>query len=197
MYRETLCNRFPSNLFEDISIIENALDLSSEHRSYQPFNVKLQGSILKIPSRIYVNDNQLTKISNLTPLQKEIVYCTFSRHHDGFVREKCLKKIVNSNNFFVAPYIIQLLGEYVLEIIEVILENKDSLNIDNIISYIRQNPLHYEQTKQRVYSYWDCYYRRDFPKLRGKLANKEKSQHDYPGIILIKYINAQSSKKIL
>jgi hypothetical protein len=42
MYIEKLADRFPSYLADDIKIIENMLDLSSEHKSYMPFDVSFE-----------------------------------------------------------------------------------------------------------------------------------------------------------
>ncbi len=69
------------------------------------------------------------------------------------MRERCLKEFVTSNNSFTAPYILQLLGEYVIEIIEVIHQNRDKINKANLAAYISENPNHYEKTRQSVYSY--------------------------------------------
>jgi hypothetical protein len=111
MYIEKLADRFPSYLADDIKTIENMLDLSSEHKSYMPFDVSFEKNTLNIPARIYTDEDQLNKLKKLSRIQKEIVYCFYSRHHDGFVRERCLKEFIASNNSYTAPYILQLLGE--------------------------------------------------------------------------------------
>lgn len=190
MYIEKLSDRFPVYLAKDIKIIENTLDLTSKHKSYEPFEIIFKKKTLSIPTRIYANEDQLGRLKNLSLIQKEMVYCLFSRHHDGLVRERCLKEFVNSNNSFTAPYILQLLGEYVLEVIEVIYKNREKINKDNLASYISENPDHYEKTRQRVYSYWDCYYRRAYPKYKRGEVPRVESYLDYPGIKMVKYINA-------
>ncbi len=189
MYIEKLTNRFPPQLNEDMMTIENTLNLSSMHRSYMPFEISLENNILIIPTRIYTDEGQLDNLNKLTIRQKEMVFCLFSRHHDGFVREKCLKELFASKNLFVIPYILQLLGEYVIEIIEVIYQHREEINHDNLIIYILENPEHYEKTKQRVYSYWDCYYRMAYPKYKRGVKPKGETYLDYPGIRMIKYIN--------
>ena len=42
------------------------------------------------------------------------------RHSDGHVREECLLQIVAVDRPWLAPFVVQLLGEYVIEIVEVI-----------------------------------------------------------------------------
>jgi len=189
MYIEKLEGRFPLYLNDDISTIENAIDLKSKHESYVPFEINFEKNTLTIPSRIYTDESQLNRIGKLTPKQKEMVYCLYSRHHDGYVRERCLKKFIESDNYFTAPYILQLLGEYVIEIIEVIYNNRSNINHDNLVAYILENPTHYDRTRQRVYSYWDAYYRWVYPKYKRGVKQQGECQLDYPGIKMIKYIN--------
>jgi len=190
MYTEKLTGRFPSYLNEDIDSIEKILDFSSKHQTYMPFDIVFEKDVLNIPARIYTDERQLNNLSKLTSRQKEIVYCLYSRHHDGFVREKCLKKFVTSSNLFTAPYILQLLGEYVIEIIDVIYLNRENIDHDNLVAYILENPDHYERTKQRVYSYWNCYYRKAYPKYKRGIKAKSETYLDHPGIKMVKYINA-------
>jgi hypothetical protein len=190
MYIERLEGRFPSYLSDDIVTIESAIDLRSEHESYVPFEINLEKNVLTIPSRIYTDSSQLNRLGKLTSKQEEMVHCLYSRHHNGHIRERCLKEFIASDNYFTAPYILQLLGEYVIEIIEIIYINRSKINHDNLVTYILENPVHYEKTKQRVYSYWDAYYRRAFPKYKRDVKPKGECQQDYPGIKMVNYINA-------
>ncbi|RDX35416.1 hypothetical protein DZA37_00025 [Kangiella sp. HD9-110m-PIT-SAG06] len=200
MHVERFKGRFPPYLQKEYCRIESVFDLTTKYQSYMPFDVVVQGSTLSIPSRIYIEEGQLNnpvKLIRLNSLEKEILYCFYSRHHDGYVREKCLRKIILSSNKFTAPYILQLLGEYVIEIIEVIYENRESLNQKNIVEYIRENPKHYEITRERVYSYWDCYYRRAYPKYKRGIKPKGPSYQDYAGIKMVKYLNSLVSESVL
>ena len=197
MHTEKLKGRFPSNLEMEFERIEKIFDFSSKYPSYVPFDVIVEKNTLNIPSRIYIEEGQLNnpiKLIRLNSIQKEILYCLYSRHHDGYVREACLEKIIYSKSKFAMPYILQLLGEYVIEIIEVIYQNRDKIDQENLVAYILENPDHYELTRQRVYSYWDCYYRRAYPKYKRGVAPKGASYLDYPGIKMVKYINGLLSK---
>ena len=126
MNTETLRNRFPIFLSKEICEIEKYLDLSSKHESYEPFEISLEREDLVIPKRIYADPSQLKRLTKFSLTQKEMVYCFYSRHYDGYVRERCLIEIVGSNNYFCIPFILQLLGEYVIEIIECIYNNREN-----------------------------------------------------------------------
>jgi hypothetical protein len=114
--------------------------------------------LMSIPYRIY-HDPTKTSKDLLNSRQKQLVDCLFTRHSDGFVRQKYLAKIIGLNKTWVAPFVIQLLGEYVIEIIRVIEENLGKLDISVYKSFLDANPEFLILTEQRVASYWDCYYR--------------------------------------
>ena len=113
---------------------------------------------MSIPYRFY-HDATLIHTYKLSSLQKHLVDCILTRHRDGFVREKHLALVVNSRNTWVPPFVIQLLGEYVIEIIRVIHDNLEQLDTSPYIQFLQSNPDFLALTEKRVYSYWDCYYR--------------------------------------
>lgn len=54
---------------------------------------------------------------------------------------------------------MQLIGEYVIEILEIIYQNINHLNTSVYKKFLEQNPVFYKITRQRVQTYWNCYYR--------------------------------------
>jgi len=195
MYSRYIEKCFPNHLIEDIKTIEKTLNLNAEYQPYMPFEISIDGNNVVMPMRIYTDEMELNNLDKLTKIQKEIVYCFYSRHYDGYIREKCLRQIIKSNSNFVSAFILQLLGEYVIEIIEVIYNNRQEINMHNLILHINENSNHYEITKQRVYSYWDCFYRGEYVKYKAHVKPKGKTYLDYPGIKTIKYINKFLSNK--
>jgi len=130
--------------------------------------VRVNGEAVSIPHRVY-HDTALIHKDKLSNLQKLLVDCILTRHRDGFVRQEHLIRIVGSNHALVPPFVIQLLGEYVVEILQVIEANLRDLDEVLYAEFLRANPDFLALTEQRVISYWDCYYRFSFRK------------EDYPG----------------
>ena len=95
-----------------------------------------------------------------------------TRHHSGFVREEHLARIVCRNHDWIPPFVIQLVGEYVIEIIHVIWKNSSNLDAQLYGKFLKDNPALLAITKQRVISYWDCYHRR-------------QRREDYPGFQML------------
>jgi hypothetical protein len=94
----------------------------------------------------------------LRGLQLHLVDCILTRHSDGRVRQKSLAQIIGSSNPWVPAYVIQLLGEYEIEIIVDIEANLGILDARLYSQFLRANPDFFGLTERRVQSYWDCYY---------------------------------------
>ena len=79
-----------------------------------------------------------------------------------------LRRLFPSADAWVAPFVVQLLGEYVLEIVQLLAAHLDDLKAEPYKQFIVENPGFLSLTKQRMISYWDCYYRRQYPRPADK-----------------------------
>lgn len=179
-YREILLNAFPLTLKKDVESVLDILPFDVNevklcdgqthkvenliHPDFQTVN--LDGELLKIPYRVYFNEPELEKEKTLTDRQKHILNCIFLRHHNGYIRQRRLEKIENSE-YWVTPFTFQLLGEYVIEILEILDEQLDDNKLENYKRFSIENSKYYQQTESRMISYWNEYYRRRFPKLKN------------------------------
>lgn len=179
-YQEILLNAFPRTLKKDVESVLDILPFDVNevklcdgqthkvknliHPDFQTVNI--DGELLTIPYRVYFNEPELEKERTLTDRQKSILNCIFLRHHNGYVRQRRLEKIENSE-YWVTPFTFQLLGEYVIEILEVLDEQLDDDKLENYKLFAIENSKYYKQTESRMISYWNEYYRRRFPKLKN------------------------------
>ncbi|MDP8171593.1 hypothetical protein QJU96_09895 [Pasteurella skyensis] len=162
-----VCDKIPKTVKYNIS---NDKLREYVHSCY--YKISFDNEILHLPSRIYFNE---ANDDNLTKQQKQILYCIYTRHHNGFVREKYLKKI-EVIQIWQIPFVIQLLGEYVIELFPII-ENK--INKNNFFlfkKFIAENEFYFYQTECRIASYWNEYYRRTYPKLKEYIGYKIKEK---------------------
>ena len=53
----------------------------------------------------------------LTARQRLILGCIFTRHHNGYVRQQWMRAVVPHAEPWVVPFVLALLGEYVVEIV--------------------------------------------------------------------------------
>jgi hypothetical protein len=63
-------------------------------RISQTFLVRMADEVLVLPYRIYHNPG-LINTASLTSVEKELVDCLLTRHHDGIVREEHLRRIIS------------------------------------------------------------------------------------------------------
>ena len=160
MKNENIINAFPKILENEILILLEKINLKADFKPTGSFPVKVNEESLEIPYRIYFEEPNITQ---LTANESLILNCLFTRHHNGFVRQKRLKHILSHNEFWIVPFVVQLLGEYVIEILLMIEKQLTDSLLNNLVCFIKENPKFYETTKRRIVSYWDCYYRSQFP----------------------------------
>ena len=67
---------------------------------------------------------------------------------------------------WVVPYVIELLGEYIVEISNGIAQALSRQRNALVADFVRMNHLHLRRLLQRAISYWNAYYRYVFPTWR-------------------------------
>jgi hypothetical protein len=137
------------------------------------YKVYFDSELLIIPYRLYFNEPKIEDEKLLSPIQKQILSCIYLRHHNGFIRQKRLEQLVDSTDGFIIPHTFQLLGEYVVEILEVLDKHINDKTIDKYFQFITENKKYWQQTESRMISYWNEYYRRPkFPKLEKYIGKQ-------------------------
>jgi hypothetical protein len=101
----------------------------------------------------------------LTTEQRLMLDCLCTRHHDGRVRERYAREVAPSSEQWVAPFVLYLLGEYVVEVIEAVaasVPRTDAVTA-NYAQFCAENADFVQLVEARAISYWNCYYRQRFP----------------------------------
>jgi hypothetical protein len=96
-----------------------------------------------------------------------------SRSTDGYQRQRAVQDIMKDLKPWTAQFVLPLIGSYVEQIlidIDTLLTPQSSCLL---ATHIQANPQYWEITKQRVWSYFDVYYKHN------------KSKKDYIGFRLI------------
>ena len=190
-YRDRILKFFPIELKSEVESVIQILPLekndvklcdgqvSNVDNLIHPteLTIKLEGEQLIIPYRLYFDEPDFESETGLTDRQKIILNCIFLRHHNGYIRERRLNNLIGKNEKWIIPFTIQLLGEYVFEIIESLDEHINENTINDYRSVTEENPKYWQKTESRMISYWNEYYRRKFPKLK-----------EYLGTVLVKRI---------
>ncbi|MBD0669279.1 hypothetical protein BU198_34300 [Streptomyces sp. CBMA156] len=178
---------FPGPLADDVRVVLAAMG-TSRLKPAAPFPVDVQGRLLAIPTRLYNDEPSADALESLSPRQLTILHCLYTRHHDGRIRRRHLECVVGSAQPWVVPYVVQLAGEYVVEILVVIREALGDLDTPGTAlraaygRFIVDNPSFFARTQRRVVSYWSCYHRLDYTRFP-----------DYPGCTVLELLRAAAS----
>lgn len=145
-----------------------------------PADIEVDGKRISIPARVYFDTIDPSTIANLPEAQQAIIGCVYTRHHHGYTRQRWLRRVVALEHPWVAPFVVQLAGEYVVEIVVDIVQGMPDLANPNSPlaarygSFLAMNPNFWHLTRQRAASYWDCYH-------RGRYLRRD----DYPVFTLL------------
>lgn len=152
---DELVRAFPANLRQDA--LRACAAMPAAQRLGQSFSVKVRDESVTIPGRLHFNPD-LIRFNALSPQEREIVDCLLTRNSDGFVREQHLARIISLSRFWIPPFVVQLAGEPVVEILNVVYRSLPALDTAIYGEFIQNNPKFLDLTSQRVASYWNCYY---------------------------------------
>ena len=168
---------FPEELACDFEIVLSILNKKAVDDSSWVYDMEykynLSAQSIAVPYRIYLPELSDEEIDRLTSVQKQIVFCIYTRSNNGFVREKYVRRLLVSDfSEWCIPYIVKLCDEYVVQIVQVIYDSlKDRDNAD-IIEFCRANKAQIRKSHSRMVSYWNEYYRYDEHILKRYVGRK-------------------------
>ncbi len=108
--------------------------------------------------------------------------CLLTRSTDGYLRQRALRRIVSIQEPWTLPYVVLLLGEYVVEIAQDILKTLPEFDQRLCIRFVQENRPLMRLLRARAASYWNCYYRPDYPE-----------QRDYPALQALRELEVWAS----
>ncbi len=119
---------------------------------------------LTVPYRVYYDPGRLwALVDRSDQFQRSVALSLGSRHWDGHVREECVRRLLPSGERWAVPFVVCLLGEYVIEIVDLIAGAFDGLDATALADFARANPAFMATTRNRATSYWNERFRQRFP----------------------------------
>jgi hypothetical protein len=164
---ERLIGAFPPSLAGQAGPLADAMVLDGATLSPHSFQVIVRPHTIAVPERLYFEQDGLALARGgpaavSAPVQYstgDLASCLLTRHHIGYVRQHALNQVLLLREPWAVPFIVRLVGEYVIEIIEQIDEAFGGLSVEGLGAFVADNPAFIQLTRARVVSYWDCYYR--------------------------------------
>lgn len=170
---ESLTRAFPARLAAVVTGIEQSLPVAafgptgsvtvSNSRAWP--GLVVAGEPVVIPMRVYNPEPSPRFAAGRSPLEAAVTAAVYSRHHDGYVRHRQLGTLLDADERWAAPFIVQLLGEYVIQIHRDIERFARTAlparppSRESLLAFSQENPCFVALTRQRAISYWSCYYR--------------------------------------
>ena len=179
---------FPREIGDSVMSLLGKLNLETEHQTIcSEVAVVLRNETIIFPYRVYYKIPNVSFVykeeknhflkSPKDTIETDILNCICSRHHNGFIRQKAIQNLISSTNFWVTPYLVRIMGEYVVQILNDINDGFNSMDKENLKQFIQQNPVFYAKTKARILSYWSCYYWSEFPEKLGGVRVAENKRY--------------------
>lgn len=151
------------------------------------FDVQVEGQAVLIPARLHF------KPGNLALSESDEAWCFAralqTRSNDGFERQRAARDLLVSFQPWAAPFIVALIGEYIVEILDDIAATITPEDTRTLAAFIVQNEGYWTTTKRRVTSYWEVYYRWS----RGGETRRPYSRDEYVGFKLLDRLEAAAS----
>lgn len=136
------------------------------------FDVLGQG--VQIPTRL--NFPRLSAGSERLSGLSEPALCLVSRATDGFLRQSAATTITTLRSEWAAPFVATLLGDYVVEVVEVVWDALPGFDQALYANFVRENRTAVRTIRAQATSYWNAYYRDRFPEKRDYPALKALHQ---------------------
>jgi hypothetical protein len=169
---------FPRSIHNDVRLAIAKLPEALHPPSHDDVGpIVLGDEQIRIPFRVYFHapGSEPAAFGSAAAL---VLDCLRTRHHDGHVREDALRRILPHREPWVVPFVVQLAGEYVLEILEVLERQLTPNHASAYREFLTQNEAFLNLTRQRCRSYWNCYYRTQFPRLSDYVASRVLDRFD-------------------
>jgi hypothetical protein len=137
-----------------------------------------------IPARLDFASNCLALLES--DEEWRFVRALQTRSNDGFVRQRAAWDLLSSIDPWAAPFIVALIGEYIVEILDDIFGALTPELERMLAAFIVDNEPFWATTKRRVTSYWNAYYRVNWASETRRVYRHE----EYVGFKLIQRLES-------
>ena len=166
---------FPTDLTEDVIKVTSLFPHKKVNQVQSEEKVKYiqNNKVIQFPYRLYSKELPDHSIKRLNEQQKMILHCIYSRHCDGYVRQKHLKALLLMDfEDWAIPYIVKICDEYVVEIIEMTYDHLKDRDKEVIKTFCIENMEAFCKSYNRMTSYWNEFYRERYNEFHKYIGRK-------------------------
>lgn len=153
-----LARAFPPGVRPQAEVAaRRAMDWVQTSYASPQFAVRVSGETVLIPQRIHFADFGLD--APVRSVEAQMAHCLLTRSTDGYERQRAFGTILTLNQPWSIPFLVALIGEYVIEILDDAHAALPLLDRAMVGQFLCENPEFHRLTQARVVSYWDAYHR--------------------------------------
>jgi hypothetical protein len=169
---------------EAMSAGDAAARLLTRRQWTERFPVQVGAQRVLIPARLHFTSDRLplTESDEAWPFARALQ----TRSNDGFERQRAARDLLADLRPWGAPFIVALIGEYVVEILDDIAAALTPEHARTLGAFIVCNEAYWNTTKRRVTSYWNVYYRARWLNDYGRAERRD----EFVGFRLIQQLEA-------
>jgi len=152
---------FPAEVSADnIKLIERIAASSFLNIWQEPDVVLYQGTELALPYRVYYTVDVVDRAMSIVSDGAVVAACLGSRSNDGYLRQRSVELLVSQPRPWSVPYMVEALGDYVVQILEV-MDGRLPKSLEPAFGeYLVANQDRFLRLSRRCVSYSTEYYRR-------------------------------------
>jgi hypothetical protein len=156
----SIIDGFPKRLRPSVEKALEAIPRQSCHSVIgDGINYRIENQTISFPGRVYFADIPDCDLNPLNEEEKMILHCIYTRHCDGYVREKHLEALLRSDyEEWSIPYIVKVCDEYVVELLELTYSTLKDKDNQKIKQFCADNEEALHKNYDRMMSYWGEYY---------------------------------------
>lgn len=163
----------------EIASRELANFVDDEYRK-SSIRMDVLGQSIGMPRRFHFLD--AVGSANICRVASPAAQCLLTRSTDGYQRQKALSAILGLSKPWVAPFVVSLVEDYVVEIVEDIYASLPSLDQGIYSNFVRENRGVMRMIRSRAISYWNAYYRERYP-----------NRANYPSLAILRQLEEWAS----
>lgn len=186
-----LAEAFPSEYQSAAMSAGNAAACLLTRRQWtERFPVEVGAQCVLIPARLHFTTDRLslTESEEAWPFARALQ----TRSNDGFERQRAARDLLADLQPWGAPFIVALIGEYVVEILDDILAALTPELARTLGAFVIGNQAYWNTTKRRVTSYWNVYYRARWLNEHGRAERRD----EFAGFRLLQQVETAAFRSV-
>lgn len=147
---------FPDEIVaNNLEVIESLAASAFLSTLLSPIPVQFEGATLIVPRRGYYSVELVDAAIGGSDDGAIVAACLGARSHDGYLRQLSIEALLREPRPWSVPYLVEAVGEYVVEILQVLEGRLPGEFGSHFAAYLIANEDHFSRLCRQCVSYWN------------------------------------------